>query len=332
MNSTIKTHGKILNNIQALRAFAAMNVVFFHIIFNAKIYGHPIAIFDFLDRWGSNGVDLFFVISGFVMIYIQHLKQKTPFGFFRDRVVRIVPIYWFFCVLIAVLLLLAPALFKEMVFSASWFFSSLFFMSAIFEQRDPIVFVGWTIEYEMLFYLLFGVSIFAKTLSKSCMATILLILIGILIFGAPPIMLEFVFGMLVGWVYVNKTTPAPIALASLLLGVSTLLLSIWIKDIGVSRVVISGIPSALIVFGCVNMGQMKSNLFTKIGDSSYSIYLIQIFTIPAFYKLVKVSNISLIHNDFLAFLCILTTVLAGLFLYGTFEVKVSNLLRIIKTA
>lgn len=330
MNNTIKPLGKALTNIQVLRGFAVLNVVFYHIISNAEIYGHPSIFFNFLKGWGANGVDLFFVISGFLMIYIQHLKHKTPFDFFSDRVIRIVPTYWLFCALIAVLLLTVPALFKEMLFSASWFFSSLFFMSSIFEQRDPIVFVGWTIEYEMLFYLLFAISIFAKTLSKSLVATILLILVFILIFGAPSIMLEFVFGMLVGWVYVNKATPANIALASLLLGVSALLLSILIKDSGASRVVMYGIPSALIVFGCVNVGQIKSNFLTKIGDASYSIYLIQIFTIPAFYKLVKVSNVTLLHNDFLAFICILGTVLAGLLLYGTFEVRISNLLKMAK--
>lgn len=330
MHNTIKPRGKVLTNIQVLRAFAALNVVFFHIIFNAKIYGHPIVFFKFLDGWGSSGVDLFFVISGFVMIYIQHLKQKSPFEFFRDRVFRIVPTYWLFSIFIAILLIVAPSVFKEMVFSASWLFSSLFFISGVTGQKGPIIFVGWTIEYEMLFYLLFAISIFSKTLTKSFLATSLLILSVILIFDAAPIMLEFIFGMAIGWLYVNKTAPAHIALASLILGVASLLLSILFKDSDASRVVMHGIPSAFIVFGCVNIGQMKSNILTKIGDSSYSLYLIQILTIPAFYKLVKVSNVTYLHNDFIAFICILSTVLAGWLVYETYEVKVSNLLKIAK--
>lgn len=330
MSNMIKPSGMILTNIQALRAFAALNVVFFHVIFNSKIYGHPIIFFAYLDGWGSNGVDLFFVISGFVMIYIQHLKQKSPLEFFRDRIIRIVPTYWLFSIVIAILLITNPTFFKEMVFSAHWFFSSLFFISGIIGQQGPIIFVGWTIEYEMLFYLLFTISIFLKTLSKSFLATSLSIFFVMLIFNASPIMLEFVFGMGIGWLYVNKPISSYVAWVSFSLGVSTFLLSILIKDSGVSRVLIYGVPSALIVFGCVNFGQMKKNILTKVGDSSYSIYLIQIFTIPAFYKLVSITNLTVLNNDFLAYICMLSTLLAGWFVYEAYEIKISNLFKLVK--
>jgi peptidoglycan/LPS O-acetylase OafA/YrhL len=71
----------MINNLQILRAFAAINVVLFHIIGTSVSYGQGVVQFSFLEGWGANGVDIFFVISGFVMVYTQLKNPKSFFIF-----------------------------------------------------------------------------------------------------------------------------------------------------------------------------------------------------------------------------------------------------------
>ncbi len=72
-------------SIQYLRGAAAIAVVIFH-QFQGRAYG----LFDL----GKYGVDLFFVISGFLMVAMTESRETTPIGFLKDRIVRIVPLYW----------------------------------------------------------------------------------------------------------------------------------------------------------------------------------------------------------------------------------------------
>ena len=324
------TPNKIIN-IQALRALAALNVVFFHIIFNANLYGYSVDFFDFLKGWGSNGVDLFFVISGFVMIYIQNEKNKSAVAFFKDRLVRIIPTYWLFCIAISLFLVILPSLFKEMKFSSTYLLSSMFFLSGILAHKDPIVFVGWTIEYEILFYLLFSLSLFFRSLTWSFSVTSFILLALVFFANVDFIVLEFIFGMIVGLIYVNKGMPSWLAAITFALGAIVFLASIILKDAGINRVVLYGLPSALVVFGCIGLKQINDGLLSMLGDASYSIYLIQIFTIPAFYKFAKALNLSVLYSDLMAILCLLLTSASGYFLYVVYEKRISNFLRLHKS-
>ena len=71
----------MISNLQFLRAFASINVVYFHTLLGSESYGKSTNILQILGGWGANGVDIFFVISGFVMIYshIQNPKKFTNF-------------------------------------------------------------------------------------------------------------------------------------------------------------------------------------------------------------------------------------------------------------
>ncbi|MDB2405246.1 acyltransferase family protein [bacterium] len=63
----------MLLNLQILRAFAALSVVLFHTIGTSSSYGFDTRWISYLEGWGASGVDVFFVISGFVMLYTQLL-------------------------------------------------------------------------------------------------------------------------------------------------------------------------------------------------------------------------------------------------------------------
>ena len=81
----------MISNIQALRAFAAINVVFLHVIKTASNYEQNTDFLSFLTDWGANGVDIFFVISGFVMLHTQMLRRRNIGAFLKSRIIRNCP-------------------------------------------------------------------------------------------------------------------------------------------------------------------------------------------------------------------------------------------------
>jgi len=106
----------MINNIQALRAFAVLNVVLFHALDMSNSYGYDFELFRILTRWGQNGVDIFFVISGFIMVYIQSQNQKSALGFIENRIKRIVPLYWSLTAIFVLLLYFIPSVFRQASF------------------------------------------------------------------------------------------------------------------------------------------------------------------------------------------------------------------------
>ena len=97
----------MLNNLQILRGFAALNVVLFHIIAISDEQGFGTPALEFLRDWGANGIDIFFVLSGFIMVYIAELRPRKPLAFLVRRAIRIIPIYWILTVLGLIAILLA---------------------------------------------------------------------------------------------------------------------------------------------------------------------------------------------------------------------------------
>lgn len=309
----------MINNIQALRAFAAINVVLFHIIETSASYSKSVDFFGHLQGWGANGVDIFFVISGFVMLQTQLLQRRSPYQFLKSRVIRIIPIYWCVTLFVLCIYVFLPSAFREMVVTPTWLFSSLFFTSSLFTDNHPIVYVGWTLEWEMLFYIIFSVSLFFKTqLLKTGFVAISICFASFLVNNF--IAVEFLFGMLVACIY-RFFSPGRIQGAIILfLGASLLFLSISpaVAGLELNRVIIWGLPSFLIVCGSQYCPQVKSHLFTYLGDASYSIYLVQVLTIPAFYKLSS-KILRDWNGDVLVVFCLISTIAFGCIIYSLIE-------------
>ena len=99
-------------SIQILRAFAALLVVFHH----ARYQIQDFEVFFHGGIWpfGQAGVDIFFVISGFIMWVTTHDRRTTPLRFMTNRIVRIVPLYWLLTLAVAAACLSRPA------FSGGW--------------------------------------------------------------------------------------------------------------------------------------------------------------------------------------------------------------------
>jgi exopolysaccharide production protein ExoZ len=139
-------------NIQLLRGLAALGVVFYHAgyVVPGTVYS------DFL------AVPVFFVISGFIM---THTTRLSADAFLLHRVIRIVPLYWLISAFYAALVVIVyPLLAKQSdnIVTTTSFLSDLFFIPRLDSSAAvvyPVLSVGWTLNLEMWFYLLFAVGL-----------------------------------------------------------------------------------------------------------------------------------------------------------------------------
>lgn len=259
-----------LKSIHYLRAVAALMVVVFH-IFNLDFMGKD------LDQvyWMRGGVDIFFVISGFVMVRSTDGRNISPGQFMLQRIQRIVPLYWI-------------ATFAAMMqIPGQWtlkLYSLLFIpmMNPEIQKMQPILEPGWTLNYEMFFYAVFAVSLFLKgtyrfLLVASVMAG--LVALGTAIEGGDlfefysgPIILEFIAGMAIAklkWRVPVLAVPAG------------LLLMIVLQPFEISRIYTLGIPAAMIVAGALSAEKHlpEWRFADLLGSASYAIYLFHILAL-----------------------------------------------------
>ena len=144
--------------IQILRAVAAIAVVVSHAAQNLDRFAIAPNTSHFFVS-GAAGVDLFFVISGFVMVYASEPLFGSASGavtFLYHRIVRIVPLYWLattFYVIVAVLLPGLGTAYPIRTVAASFLFIPTLLPDG---GIHPVVLQGWTLNYEMLFYVKIG--------------------------------------------------------------------------------------------------------------------------------------------------------------------------------
>lgn len=278
-----------LHALQYLRAIAALAVVYSHAVIQVGDYS------QYLSDAGSFGVDIFFVISGFIMIYIAKPDDK-PLRFIVQRIRRVVPLYWFFTLLMAAILLLVPSVFKATVFDLKALMLSLAFVPhwSLVQANFawPIVAPGWSLNFEMYFYAVFAVSLFfAQRFRVLFITTVICIVFAIAQmlntgesamaqFFAKSMVFEFIFGMLlaVAWkrgFRLQSTTAAWL----LLLAASGLFLRLPI-----ARIFEFGVPSLLIVTACLFVKVKEYRWAVLLGDASYALYLSHIFTLGALRK------------------------------------------------
>lgn len=279
----------MLYSLQALRALAAWVVVchhFMQIFFDFHAKG-PVG--RFLSDRGAVGVDVFFVISGLVIYLSTRDKPMAPQRFLLNRVLRIVPAYWFYTLLMAGLLLVASRWMPHQAIELQHLLLSLLFIPA--ENPGgygmyPTLNVGWTLNFEMFFYLLFSsVFLVRQRYQLLLVGAVLLVSsevlsrVGVLShFYANNIIYEFLLGIGIGIAYRRG-----LILEGLWLPLAVLVaagLAIYHLDASV-RLLHWGLPSALIVLACVALEPcFKGNQVLKsLGDCSYSVYLIHVLVL-----------------------------------------------------
>ena len=326
--------------IQALRAIAACLVVFTHSTFYA---------FERLDRnffvWhrGTRGVDVFFVISGFVMIYASQKLFTSPGGwktFAEHRILRIVPLYWLVTTLKVLIMLLTAGFALHTVLSPATALCSYLFLPArdLDGRLEPLVGVGWTLNFEMLFYFLFAAALFLRANVFKFVGVILTLLAIGAAFRQPgwlpaafylnSIVLEFFLGMLLAKACVaGKYLPSQLAYALIAVGFALLLLAPdnnWLLP----KVLINGVPAALIIWSTASLGKAQDSIprfILYLGDASYSIYLIHPFVCPL--PPAVLSRLHFIHPWLSVGLSVALGVAAGCVLHQLIEVPMTAWLK-----
>jgi len=267
-------------NIELLRFIAALAVVYFHAVGTLRAVAFPEIGPNPLTELGAAGVDVFFVISGFVIFLSLTRKNRTPIEFARDRLIRLVPAYWILTV-IHLVILASVAILRgtEVPFDFSWTIQSLFFVSQPLGNNLPLISQGWSLEIEMLFYLLVAVGLIIKNPIANIVfpgvALVSLVGFGLL----PDLALEFIFGGLLGYLYTRIKFPAPIAIGAGVLGIVLFVAPVVLGALDAPRWVTWGIPSMLVVFSAINLPQLNWKILPTLGAASYPVYLLHMMVI-----------------------------------------------------
>jgi exopolysaccharide production protein ExoZ len=324
--------GQPILSIQYLRAFAALMVVWHHGLNQVPGVSQLINAPEF----GPRGVDLFFVISGFIMALNTAGKDVTPFEFFRHRVIRIVPLYWLVTLCMLGCAVIVPSAFKSLQYSPAAIAKSLLFIpydSLSFPGEIwPVLVPGWTLNYEMFFYALFAVSLLvpARYRLTSLVATLVaLVLAGLAHFVNPilvtytnPRLLEFAAGAVICHFWIRGVSRVSLWVSAAWIGLGAwLLVTGWEPATG----------AALIVGGCLNsaLAEIESPLLLALGNASYSIYLTHLFTLAAL-RIVwthAVPHVSLVSAVAFMAVAIALCAVAGWLCYRWIERPMTDALR-----
>jgi peptidoglycan/LPS O-acetylase OafA/YrhL len=286
-----------LDALQVLRAFAALAIVLRHSLSDAAALDT-----GFVDRGRhafeqlAAGVDLFFVISGFVMVYASQRLFGAAGGtrtFLFERLTRIVPLYWITTTLFLAVAWLSPHSLNSEAPSATMIAASYFFIPAARPDGvvRPFYELGWTLNYEMFFYAIFGLAlVWRRGKAVAAVAGVLLVLVflGEAVRPSAPaakfwtnsIVIEFVFGMAIAQAYLAGMRLNR-ALSLALIGAGVVLLALdptlWMS-FAAHRSIAWGVPAALIVAGAVLADPKVQptpvvRLAVGLGDASYALYL-----------------------------------------------------------
>lgn len=268
-----------LNHLQILRAVAALLVCCFHFRDRLNIGGSKVGDLLFLN--GGIGVPIFFIISGFIMVYTGKKYGESPKNdikdFLKKRIIRIVPLYYALTFAWMIAGRSLSSYFTEGGFER--LYKSLLFLPD--NGSQPVLFLGWSLNYEMFFYLIFALSLLFRKYRYHFLILSFLILISLGIYFKPEgawlrmatsfSNFLFLIGVLLGLVYdkvkIEKNRAFYLALSDILLFCGFYL--IFPKN--ENPIIVATLVIAVLLLDKI---QFPANRFlTKLGDMSYSIYL-----------------------------------------------------------
>ncbi|MEJ1936292.1 acyltransferase, partial [Nostoc sp. NIES-2111] len=270
-------------SIQYLRAAAALAVVIHHVAFQLRI---PLEV-------AAAGVDVFFVISGFIMVSMTLRADTEPLRFLWQRIARIAPLYWIITLGIAAPAILYPQSIRDLGPDLERLVLSLLFIPHLSEHGDPypLLIPGWTLNYEMFFYILVaaGLHLPRRIRVPTLLATlVVLVLAGALLrpeavalqAWTSPLLLEFAAGGVLGLLWARRRLPLRTTGVLLLGGglAAFALLEILELHFEPWRFALWGVPAVMVVLGALSLEPASEPPPLKslglVGDASYSIYLL----------------------------------------------------------
>lgn len=330
----------MIYSIQYLRALAATAVVVMHVGYIFGCEWRPLAA----------GVDLFFLISGFIMWSVTAGKDMKFGTFLTHRLIKIVPLYWLFTVIFVIASEVSPGSFGNFLSTPLQIVMSLLFIPYYGRNGDmePALGVGWTLNYEMFFYLIFALSLLVR--ERYRLPCILAALISFVLarelpfhnapFGlfTSPMLLEFAAGIsIAAWYRSGRSLQSGVDLLLIALGIAGIALSFMAPpEGGFARVVMWGLPAAVVLVGSLSYernGSVRHIEFLKtLGDASYAIYLSHLITIGVCkYLFSKIGlerwGVPLSQQLLLAAFTFLASMAVGLLCYYVFDRPSHDFLR-----
>ncbi|MBN9047467.1 MAG: acyltransferase [Rhizobiales bacterium] len=291
-----QTH-KTLYGLQAARGVAALMVVVFHAFDLDAKFILP-NVMPGIAEYGQLGVDIFFVISGFVMAMTTGRAHSDPAkigNFVYKRLTRIYPIYWVYFLMLVPVVLYMPGMVNSSQSTGPDFFRSFFLLP---DNRVPLLLVSWSLVYELWFYAVFAVILLFPRPALPYLllgwAAVLLIFSGIA-FQSPFLRvvtgsygLEFILGALA--YLASRRLPrvkgdAALCFGLMLMGGCAVVWPTIFDDKTPLRMLAFGFPTALALFGLVQFersGRFPKCAFVEMaGDISYSLYLSHLLVLSA---------------------------------------------------
>lgn len=280
---------KILS-IQFLRGIGAIMVVLCHTSFAN----------------GGTGVEIFLIISGFVAMYST---KNSVENYWIKRIIKIVPLYWLVTMVTGFFVYITPQLFRSYEVSLEYLMKSLLFIP--YEHSgilQPLLGVGWTLNYEMFFYLIFWIVIkinHSKRGEIMVAVSVILVLINCLFelplpfsFWMDGILLEFSYGIILFMLYEkysgkvmikSRRIATIVCWITALTGATCMELAVLT---GISREISAGfvawITIAIVLFCGQNASFPKAVLY--IAEISYVLYLTHIYPVRLIETIIKCSD------------------------------------------
>jgi exopolysaccharide production protein ExoZ len=339
----MKTDTHKYDGVQALRLLAALLVVTTHSFFYAS---ERLGAGTMLWDNGARGVDIFFVISGFVMVVSSRNLIGAPQGWAKfaiQRVTRVVPLYWLVTSIKVVIMLLSTGFVLHSTLDLSNVVKSYLFIPYNVTPTNigVLVGVGWTLVFEMFFYFVFSLALLIGA-NIYIFVGVIMGLLSALSLALPekhtvwmylcqPFVLEFLFGMFVGYFALNNKF-----IESRYAAMFSILTTLWIVifpsglEPMVSTIVI-GIPATLLVYSVVSLEPYLRNkipsLLLFFGAASYSLYLFHPMVAPIVPVLLDKLHVPVFSLS--VSLSLLVALVTAAFVYRYVELWITHALKLI---
>jgi len=300
---TAKPVKQKLESLQVGRGVAAFMVLLFHSQVLMRVV-HPDSVFARMFGFGRTGVDFFFVLSGFLMVYVHRRdfglpRRLGPYAY--KRLTRIYPVYWVLCAVLIPIVVLAPSVVQNQ--GKTTLAALLMSVFLVPHEGARLIGITWSLEYEVMFYLAFAAFFLSVRFGLACFAAWFLAIAGAAIwgparlnnFGVPriePFILgfvlnlhvgEFILGMVAAWLVQRGTrlrAPRVLLVAALLAAAAFAAYeaNFLPADQTLRSVTVTyGVLAAIIVFAVVQTELRYAvripRWLTLLGAASYAIYL-----------------------------------------------------------
>lgn len=355
---------KKLQSIQGIRGIAVVLVLLSHLIRVEEKYSSLPLLPDFLVG-GISGVDVFFVISGFIMVMVTRgqFESLANIGrFLYHRVTRIYPVYWFYAALALGIFVINPSWINH---GETGSILDSFLLIPQQEPNIPLLAVSWTLSYELYFYVVFALLLaFPERYLAIGLALWGVVLITgswihpvdpIIALMLSPLTVEFIAGAaiaklvnrlslawakaqpgkilsVVGAGFAKKSymVGSVLSICSMILANQFYTHTYHMQPNGVSRVILFGLPACIAVYGFVQaerLGSLLPQWLVHIGNASYSIYLSHVLILSALGRLLFRPSFGLIQNTSVLLILIAASIACGILSYQIIEKRMLNWFR-----